>query len=316
MDADARCMRLAASQHGLITMSQALAYLSHDAIGRRVRAGVWRRVLPRVYSIGHAKETIDQRLMAAALWVRSDQTTRDLSCVSHISAASLLGLGTSPEPVHVTSPRRLRHPAAWVIVHRAELKRTEVTSVGRIPTTTPTRTLMDLGAILDRESVESALETALRKGTVSLERLERFVADNARHGKRGAASLRALLSERGAGYTPSESELELRFVRLVRAARLPLPVKQKVIVDQGRFVARVDFAYPDHDLVIEVHGWEHHGGLTRWRKDLWRGNNVTLAGARTLVFTWSDVTRRPHEVRDVLREAFRRFPGTQSSFAL
>ena len=304
-------MRAAASQLGLITAADALKFLSRQAIRRRLSAGLWRKVLPDIYTLSPSNLTIDQRVMAASLWVRSAQAARDRSCVSHTTAGWLLGLGTHPEPVHVMSPRSLTSPAKWLVHHRVCLEPKEVTSVNRIATTIPARTLLDLGAVCSSDEVESALETALRKGTVSLHRLERFVAERARKGSRGASTLRKLLRDRQNDYIPSESELELRLFRILRKARLPLPVKQQVVIDQGRFIARVDFAYPDRGLVIEVHGWKYHGQRDRWNQDLRRGNRLTLAGARTLEFTWRDVTHNPNEVAGSIREALVRFPGAQ-----
>ena len=309
-------MRVAAKHRGLITLAQASVHLTQRGISRRVGAGLWRRILPGIYAIGAERLTSEQRVTAAALWVRGGATARDLSCVSHTTAGWLVGFGTPAEPVHVSSSRALRPPASWVVVHKVDLEPREVTSVERIPTTTPRRTLLDLGAVLTRDEVESALEAALRNGTVSLERLEHYLAIRANNGRRGAGVLRRLLAERAKDYIPSESELELRLFRVLRKARLPLPVKQEVVIDQGRFIARVDFAYPDRGLVIEVHGWKYHGQRDRWNHDLRRGNRLTLAGARTLEFTWRDVTQHPGEVAASVREALLRFPGAQQQFGV
>jgi very-short-patch-repair endonuclease len=251
--------------------------------------------------------------MAAALWVRSDSKTSGNSCTSHTTAAYLLGLCARTLPIHVSTPRPLKSPTGSIVVHRTCLDPVDVAISRGIPITTPAKTLLDLGAVLSIDDVESALETGLRRGTVSLTRLHSQIERYGGPGHRGSAAVRALLSDRNKGYIPSESELEVRFFRIVRRARLPLPVRQKVIKHEGRFIARVDFAYPDRGLVIEVHGWKYHGAKNRWEHDHERGNELTLTGVRTLEYSWRDITKRPNYVLDGLRRSFAAFPGAQGS---
>lgn len=108
----------------------------------------------------------------------------------------------------------------------------------------------------------------------------------------------------------------MRFFRIVRRAGLPRPVRQTVIKHEGRFIARVDFAYPECGLVIEVHGWKYHGAKNRWEHDLERGNELTLTGVRTLEYSWRDVTKRPGYVVDSLRRSLAAFKGAQGTLLL
>ncbi len=67
--ADAGVARIATRQHGVVSQAQAIdAGMSRSAISRRVDAGRWVRVLPRVYRIGGAPATGRQGMMAATLW--------------------------------------------------------------------------------------------------------------------------------------------------------------------------------------------------------------------------------------------------------
>ena len=251
--------------------------------------------------------------MAAAMWVRSDSQTSGVSCISHTTAAHLLRLCPQTLQIHVSTPRPLKSPTGSIVVHRTCLEPVDVASSRGIPITTPAKTLLDLGAVLSIDDVESALEAALRQGTVSLTRLQNQLERYGGPGHRGSASLRALLEDRSRGYIPSESELEVRFFRLLRRAGLPLPVRQTVIKHEGRFIARVDFAYPERGLVIEVHGWRYHGAKNRWEHDLERGNELTLTGLRTLEYSWRDVTRRPGYVVEGLCRSFATFRGEQGT---
>ena len=313
IEADARCAEIARVQFGLIARFQALQYLSAAAIKRRCSSGRWHQVLPGVYALSGAPQSDARRIMAAVLWARGRAETRARSCASHGTAARLWGIGGAGQTVHVISPRPLKNRDEEIVIHRVELEEIDITAVQGIPVTTVARTLFDLGATHSLKEVESALEAALRKGLVSLPRLRWQVDRSAGCGRRGSSTLRRLLEERTRGYIPSESELELRLFRILKQARLPLPTRQNVIKHQGRFIARVDYAYPSRQLVIEVHGWKHHGAKGRWQADLARGNLVMLSGARTLEFTWHDVTREQGEVASLVRRALELCPGSQGT---
>ena len=313
IEADALCAEIARVQIGLIARFQALQHLSTAAIKRRCSSGRWNQVLPGVYALSGAPQSEAHRIMAAVLWARARAETRTRSCASHGTAARLWGLGCRRGPIDLISPRPLKSRDREIVVHRVELEDIDIGAVQGIPVTTVARTLFDLGATHSLEEVESALEAALRKGLVSLPRLRWQMDRSGGYGRRGSSTLRRLLDDRSRGYIPSESELELRLFRILKRARLPLPVRQNVIKHQGRFIARVDYAYPSRHLVIEVHGWKHHGAKNRWQSDLARGNLVMLSGARTLEFTWDDVTREPQEVASLVRRALEQCPGSQGT---
>jgi very-short-patch-repair endonuclease len=75
---------IADQQFGVISHRQARdAGFSDPAIARRVKAGLWDRVLARVYRIGGATRSREQLAMAAALWGGDD------ALVSHGAAAML-----------------------------------------------------------------------------------------------------------------------------------------------------------------------------------------------------------------------------------
>lgn len=109
--------------------------------------------------------------------------------------------------------------------------------------------------------------------------------------------LRRLLDDRDRRGVP-ESELERRFLQLVRRARLPQPARQYRI---GRW--RVDFAYPEARIAVELDGYRSHSSLERFRSDRRRQNAVIVRGWQVLRFTWDDVVGDPSGVAAVLRAA-------------
>lgn len=66
-------------------------------------------------------------------------------------------------------------------------------------------------------------------------------------------------------------------------------------------VARVDLAYPDARVAVEVDGYRWHAGRQRWAHDLARRNRITALGWRMLHVTHEDLTARPDEIVHHLR---------------
>src|SRR4051812_28102767 len=100
-DLESAIARLAATQHGVLTTTQALATgMSHDAIGKRIKRGRWERVARGVHRIAGAPGTWEQRLMIGVLAARSG------GAVARRSAAALWELPGFPrEPVDVVELR-------------------------------------------------------------------------------------------------------------------------------------------------------------------------------------------------------------------
>jgi very-short-patch-repair endonuclease len=74
------------------------------------------------------------------------------------------------------------------------------------------------------------------------------------------------------------------FVRGLVAAGLPEPVLQHRIT-LGKRRCRIDLAYPDSKIAIEVDSWEYHGSRTAFDEDRARANDLVVAGWRVLRFT-------------------------------
>ena len=292
--AELRCLELATEQGGIVRKIDALALgVSERAIQRLVASGRWRQPFPGVVSPAGAEPTYDLWLRAAIL-AGGDGTTG-----SHRSAARVLGFdGFEAETtVEITSPRRIRWPG--VIAHRSDLQfQHDTTRVEGLRVTTATRTLIDLPSVVRPERLEAALDSALVKGLTSTTYLERKLDEAGTKGRRGAAVLKGLLESRRASQGPTESELERMFTRnVVRRHRLRMPVSQFPLMDnQGEM--RIDFAYPDLLLAIEVLGWQFHLGRRRWERDLARHNRLAAQGWMILYFAWSDVVHRPDFVAD------------------
>lgn len=272
----------------------------------RMSSGRWLEILPGVYRIAGTPRSWPQDLMAVCLWGGAG------TAASHRAAAALWELEGFREGIlECSTDRRIRRGELDLVIHRATLRRFEVTSRGRIPVTTPARTLLDLGSVASPDAVERALEDALRKRLTTVSRLTSALERSGGRGRRGTGVLKRLLDPRGSDQAALESALELELRRLLKKARLPEPVRQFEIRDGDSLIARVDFAYPELRLAIEADGYRYHSGRSAWQRDVSRRNQIVMQGWRVVNFTSEDLRRRPLEAIAQIRRAL-----ADPSFAL
>jgi very-short-patch-repair endonuclease len=144
---------------------------------------------------------------------------------------------------------------------------------------------------MTEEQVEIAFECAYRRGLTDPTRARRRLEDLRLRGRKGPATLRRILELRGED-APAGSTLEVKYVRLARRAGFPRETRQWRVVDGNEIVARIDFAYPEHHLGIEVGGKGAHMGPAAEERDSRRHNRLTALGWRVLYFSWDDVVNR------------------------
>lgn len=286
--------RTADRQHGVVTWEQLqVAGVPRATIHRWVLGGRLIRVQPRVYRVAGAPATWEQQVMAAVLAAGSG------AAASHRTGAFLWGLGEEA-PVEIVVPRGQTPDLRGVIVHQT---RDPIVIQRRrgIPVTTPMRVLLDLGAVVPWTAVEDALDRGRVARLFTIAAVEWELAAHARPGRRGSGPLRRVLDRHALLESPPDGMLEPRFARLCKTAGLPLPVFQYVV---GRF--RIDFAYPELMLAIEVDGYRAHATARAFQSDLERQNALVAMGWTVLRFTWHDVVCRPHHVARLIREAIGR----------
>lgn len=114
--------------------------------------------------------------------------------------------------------------------------------------------------------------------------------------------MRVILDERCEGYVAPESELEAQFLGVVRAAGLPDPERQLDLGDGDDWIGRVDHAYREFSLIIELDSRIHHSSKLDKEADARRDVRLRAAGWRHIErFGWDDVTLRPETVVARLR---------------
>jgi very-short-patch-repair endonuclease len=166
--ADASVAKIAARQHGVVTIEQLFrAGLSHTSVRRRVAAGLLHRLYRGVYAAGHTSVSREGRWIAAVLACGPE------AALSHASAAHLWSLApTSPSWAHVTVPgTQGRAHRRGIVLHRSATLRPEDTTFRHnIPVTTQARTRRDMGwtAERTRSDLERAFLRLLRSHELPL----------------------------------------------------------------------------------------------------------------------------------------------------
>lgn len=284
MERDREIDLLGASQHGVVSRAQALDLgLSSAAIGRRLSSGEWIRVLPGIYRLASVPRTWHQWLLAAFLWAGEG------AVVSHRSAGAFLGLGNLKCTfAELWVPSSIKTPSRAIRLHTTKnLARTDLKRSGPITVTNPTRTLIDLGAVIDPLRLEFALEDALNQGLVSLPRLQARLGELIGPGRRGPGVLARILENRPYG-GPAESNLEVKALQALRAAQIPLPQRQHRL-RLGDKDMRLDLAYPEFGIAIECDSVKFHATTRGWDRDRSKNNLLNLAGWTIVRATWREV---------------------------
>jgi putative AbiEi antitoxin of type IV toxin-antitoxin system len=285
---------MAAKQHGVIARAQmAELGLTRAKIEWRVATNRWERLRPGVYGIAGSPPSWRRDLIAACF------AAGPRAAASHRSAALLRGLAgfdlCLPE---LTVPRDRRRLLPGVVLHWADLSSVDVTVVDAIPVTSAARTMIDLAAVVSRDNLEEALDDALRRKIVTLSWLKWRLT---RIGRRpGVAVIRDLVQERTDRSGVPESVLETKVLRVFKKGGLPRPVIQHEVPETDGSI-RVDAAYPELRIAIEVDGWDPHGGRIPFDKDRARRNVLTGLGWYVVHVTWTDLKERPEEVIRTVR---------------
>jgi Protein of unknown function (DUF559) len=217
------------------------------------------------------------------------------------TAAWLHGLDVAPcDPIEVTIPEPTGSSRlAGAMVRRAHLARQEIVRRRGLPTTSPMRTVVDLGGRdLLTEGVVAA-DLFLHAGLISVDELRTYVAEHP--GAKGIARLRRVVD---LAEPKTESAMETRLRILVVLAGLPRPeVQGSVYNDEGGFLGRPDLLYRSQRLAIEYDGGNHRDRLV---DDNRRQNGLVGAGFRLLRFTAADVYGSPETVAVQVRQGHAR----------
>jgi hypothetical protein len=261
------------------------AVLSGRLTRAQLRTSAWRRVFPDVYACASLPMTHRLRAAAAARIL----VPGAVLCGRSAAAVWGVPLAGGDDVVELAVPSTCRAGAVRGLrVTRRSLPDEDVTRRNGVAVTTPLRTALDLGRILPLDEAVIALDRFLRAGLVTLGDLRDAAAVTSGPGCRQIR--RAVGLADGLAESPQETRLRLALGR----SHLPAPVAQYVVRDADGFIARVDFAWPEHRIALEYEGaW--HGERQQVTKDRRRLNRLSAAGWQVVFVTAEDL-RHPEQL--------------------
>jgi hypothetical protein len=269
---------VARRSRGIVTRRELLgAGLSAKEVDHRVTIGLLIVEFRGVYRAGHDAPSVEARYLAAV------KACGEGAVLSGPAAAWLWGLlkGPAPPP-EVTAPTERRVKGLKTRRCRGMHPR-DMTVHRGIPITTLPATLLHVASLLPFENLTRAVHEAdVRYGT----RPEDVEAALRRHPNiTGAKTLRRVVH----GDAPvTLSELERRFLALLTAHHLPLPLTNRLAGTK-----RVDCRWPDHALTVELDSYRYHRSRHAWEEDRRRDREAFTRGESIRRYTWRDVVEDP-----------------------
>jgi len=281
MDVMPQLLRLSQDQLGIFSLRQARElHISENAITHAVAKGWLRRVRTGILAIAGATDSWEQHVLAAVL------AGNENCFASHATAAKVCSLTTAhPDIIEVTAliDRQLRIPG--VRAHRCgTLHEHDITEVRGIPVTSPARTIVDLSSRSSVDELAKLIDAGLRQRVLTLAALHACLVRLGIAPGRSPKKLQAVLAARTPGYEPGESTLETAVFDAIVRGGLPAPVRQ-FPVKLGRTPYRLDLAYPEQRIAIEVDGFDFHRTRSDFDRDRTRQNALVLARWTVLRFT-------------------------------
>jgi hypothetical protein len=222
--------------------------------------------------------------------------------ISHVTALRLWGAplprrAQSDRPAHVTTlgdAALMRRPS--VVAHRSGVA-TGVVERHGTRMSDPARAWYESRTLLTVDELVVVAEHLVgRAALATVDDLASWV----RPGDRGVARSRMALDLVRVG---SESAMETTTRLIAVRAGFPEPELNVDVRDaRGRFLGRVDMAWPELRIAVEYDG-DHHRDQGTFRRDQWRGNGFTVNGWIVIHVTAVDIPDPAQFVRR-LRDAF------------
>ena len=299
-DRDTTLRRWRRRQGGAVTRAQALAAgYSKAEVATIVRRGTWLAAERGVYLDGAV-------LSAADVWAEHALrvAARDLAlggghAASRRSGAVVLGLpvlGSAPAPPELArAPRRTGETSSSSSVRIATLAPDDVVRWRDVACTSPARLVCDTARTHGQVEALMVADAALRAG---LSRASLTAAAKACARWPGAAAVADVLACAD-GRTDSPLESLTRWV--LRSLGIPRPLSQVDVLHDGKFLGRVDFAWPDLGVVLEADGMGKYvpGSLAAEKK---RELGMRRAGLEVVRCTWDDAWLRPEVIERLWKE--------------
>ena len=171
------------------------------------------------------------------------------------------------------------------------------------------RTLLDLGAVVPWYRVEEAIDDSIRRGLTDWPSLYATLVRHSRQRRDGCGRFRAVLDQRYGDLVVPDSRFERFVIRLLQDAGLSEPIPQHEVIDDNGVAWRIDLAYPEQRVGIELQSKAYHVNAQAFERDKQKLNALRLMGWTILELTWQVYVNRPDLLCRQVRAALRRLPN-------
>ncbi|HET6907708.1 MAG TPA: hypothetical protein VFH54_00085 [Mycobacteriales bacterium] len=261
--------------------------------GRALQGGQWRRVLRGVWAHVDVSDSRELRLAAVLLVLPPDAVARELTA-AWLYGADVRRADDLDVHIYVPAGRRMRSRDG-LVVSVAQLSDADIFVYRGLRVTSGVRTVFDCLRLADETEALVAADALLHLQCTRLDDVTDYISRTHRVRNSQLALTRLRLAE-----PKTESPMETRLRLLLLRAGLPPPQAQWVVRENGRFVARLDFAWPSVCVAIEYDGAEHWG---QRRHDDRRRAAARALGWHIDVVSAEDYYRTPDEIVDMVRRA-------------
>ena len=250
---------------GLLTRSQ-------------VRSSAWQRIFPGIWACSTLVLTHELRAVAAARLLLPGAVVSGRGAAVEWGA----GLAETDDDVELTvTPAFRGGTIPGIRLRRRILADSDVVVRNGTRVTGRIRTALDLAAIRPLDDAIAAVDAFLVATRTPLEDVRAAAATMTGRHSRHVREVLALAD--GLAGSPQETRLRL----LLRRSGVPVPVAQHEIREHARFLARVDFVWPEHVLASEYDGeWP---GQPQVGPDRERLTRLFAAGWRVIFVTAADL---------------------------
>lgn len=283
---------------GLATRRQLLERVPGVVLDGHIGRGSLVRVFPHVYRMRESADDELTALRAALLHVGPQ------AALSHTTALAVWGLWPQQRPLHATVDQSIRRAGSTdLIVHRRlrfDPGSTQCVERGGLLITALPRTLVDSWPLLPTAERRPLALDMSRRGVITAALLRDALAE-----RPNVAGHRALRQTVELMQDGCQSELEaLRVLNVFSHRSLPRSVGQyRIVLAVG--TVRLDRAWPEVKLAVELDGARHHTSPEDRQRDLARDAALAALGWVVLRFTFADVRRNPDAVRARVLEVYR-----------
>lgn len=298
LDVPSEADRHRAAREGVLRTADALRLFTSGQIRANLSARRWQRPTRGVVVMHNGPLTPSQSAWTALLSCPAG------SAIAGLSALLLDGFtGFAARPVHdVVLPEGACRPANPLVRPHwsTQLSADDVHPTRHPRRTRPARSVVDEAAWSpERRRARAIVLAGVQQGLARPSDLRDAL------GRRGPCRHRALIRESildAAGGVHSLPERDFELVR--RRARLPQPSRQRPVRrEDGCYF--LDVGWDQFEAGVEIHGIPHLDVL-QWDRDLFRANEIAVAGPRLLVFSSYAIRHEPETVARQVQRLLRR----------